>query len=286
MYKVGISTFNMRFDDESFFGLKKNDISHIELSLTALYKDYVSFDYKNAKKLSEKYGIDFWSMHLPFGPFEMIDPSSLNRDIRKNTAEKLCELIKIGGDMGIDKFVVHPSGEPIEENDREERLKYSRESLSILADVCEKCGGVICVEDLPRTCLGRCISDMKFLTNEDNRIKICFDTNHITAEKPEDVIRALGDKIVTLHVSDFDFVNERHWLPGEGKISWSNVVDALKEINYNGVWMYEIGFECPKTIFRDRNLTPYDFKRNAKEVLNKEKITVFSIPKPNLGMWE
>lgn len=278
MYKVGISTNGREFTEKEFDELQKNGISDIEFSMTQ--------DYDNVKKLSEKFGINIWSQHLPFGPFEELEISSFDKDLRKSTIEKFSEMIKKGANIGIDKFVVHPSGEPIEENDREERLKYSRESLSVLADVCEKCGGVICVEDLPRTCLGRCISDMKFLTNEDNRIKICFDTNHITAEKPEDVIRALGDKIVTLHVSDFDFVNERHWLPGEGKINWINVVDALKEINYNGVWMYEIGFACPRTILRDRDLTPYDFKRNATEVLNKEKITVFSTPKPNLGMWE
>lgn len=278
MYRVGISTNGKEFTEKEFDELQKSGISDIEFSMTQ--------DYDNVKKLSAKFGINIWSQHLPFGPFEELEISSFDKYLRKSTIEKFSEMIKKGANIGIDKFVVHPSGEPIEENDREERLKYSRESLSILADVCEKCGGVICVEDLPRTCLGRCISDMKFLTNEDNRIKICFDTNHITAEKPEDVIRALGDKIATLHVSDFDFVNERHWLPGEGKINWNNVVDALKEINYGGVWMYEIGFACPKTILRDRDLTPYDFKRNAAEVLNKEKITVFSTPKPNLGMWE
>lgn len=278
MYRVGISTNGKEFTEKEFGELQKNGISDIEFSMTQ--------DYDNIKKLSAKFGINIWSQHLPFGPFEELEISSFDKNLRKSTIEKFSEMIKKGANIGIDKFVVHPSGEPIEENDREERLKYSRESLSILADVCEKCGGVVCVEDLPRTCLGRCISDMKFLTNEDNRIKICFDTNHITAEKPEDVIHALGDKIATLHVSDFDFVNERHWLPGEGKINWNNVVDALKEINYSGVWMYEIGFACPKTILRDRDLTPYDFKRNATEVLNKEKITVFSTPKPNLGMWE
>lgn len=287
MYNIGISTtFNMKFNDETFYDFKKNDISFAELSLTALYKDYVNFDYKNAKSLSEKYGVDFWSMHLPFGPFEMIDPSSMDKDVRKNTIEKLSELIKIGGDMGIDKFVIHPSGEPIEDIDREERKKYSRETLSLLADVSEKSNGVICVEDLPRSCIGHSIEEMKFLTNEDERLTICFDTNHINIKNPEDVILALGEKIVTLHVSDFDFINERHWLPGEGKINWNNVVDALKTINYKGAWMYEISFDCPKTILRDRRLTAYDLKRNATEILSKEKPTIFSKQKPNLGMWE
>ncbi len=50
--------------------------------------------------------------------------------------------------------------------------------------------------------------------------------------------------------------------------------------------MYEIGFEVPVTILRDRELTVADFKRNADEIFAGEKLTVFSTPKPNLGMWE
>ena len=60
----------------------------------------------------------------------------------------------------------------------------------------------------------------------------------------------------------------------------------MEEVNYKGVWLYEIGFECPETILRDRDLTCEDFVRNAKELFENKDITVFSNPKPNLGMWE
>ena len=54
----------------------------------------------------------------------------------------------------------------------------------------------------------------------------------------------------------------------------------------SGVWLYEIGFACPKTIFRDRPLTCADFARNAQELFAGKAPTVISTPKPNLGMWE
>ncbi len=168
----------------------------------------------------------------------------------------------MGGSIGVDKFVVHPSSEPIFESERKEKLKCAKESLSKLADVAERFNAVICVEDLPRTCLGNSANEMKFLTDEDERLRICFDTNHITTDKPENVIRELNDKIVTLHVSDFDFVDEKHWLPGEGEIDWLKVTDALKDIEYNGVWMYEAGFQS-----RNGKLTVSDFKKNAEKIL-------------------
>lgn len=282
MYKIGISSCRKTIGKELFEEFSKNGISYIELS----EEGYDGFDFEKAASLSEEYGVGLWSLHLPFAPFETIDISSLNKEKRESTIKMLSELIKKGADVGIDKFIIHPSAEPIEDAERGERMKYSRESLSRLADVSESLGGVICAEDLPRSCIGHSIEEMKFLTAEDERIKVCFDTNHITVEKPEEIITALGDKIVTLHVSDYDFVNERHWLPGEGKIDWKKLMAALEEINYGGAFMYEIGYACPKTILRSRDLNVADFKRNAEELFTGSDLTVFSTPKPNLGMWE
>ena len=38
----------------------------------------------------------------------------------------------------------------------------------------------------------------------------------------------------------------------------------LKEVGYNGVWMYELGFDEPKTLKRVRALTCEDFATNAR----------------------
>lgn len=97
---------------------------------------------------------------------------------------------------------------------------------------------------------------------------------------------SLKDSIITVHVSDYDFVNERHWLPGEGKIDWVKMADVFDRIGYNGVWMYEIGLNCPKTIIRDRKLTIDDFRQNARKIFAREKLESLGRQKENLGMWE
>lgn len=101
-----------------------------------------------------------------------------------------------------------------------------------------------------------------------------------------DFIHKVGKRIITTHVSDYDFVNERHWLCGEGDIDWEKLLKALNDVQYKGPWLYEIGFTCPKTIIRNRNLTCNDFALNAKELFSNKKPTVFSTRKENLGMWE
>ncbi len=261
MYRVGMSTCDMNMDKKSFMELAQNGIFDIEISKSDC-KDYDGLDFRNIKKTAEESGINIWSFHLPFAPFDLLDISSAEKEKRDKAIDIQSELIKSCGSIGIDKFVIHPSGEPIEKEEREERLKFSRDSLSRLANAAEKFNAVICVEDLPRTCLGNCIDEMNFLTAEDERIKVCFDTNHIIVDKPEAVIRALKNKIVTLHVSDFDFVDEKHWVPGDGEINWNRVKAALEEIDYGGVWMYEATFQS-----RYAKLSISDFKENAKKIL-------------------
>ena len=79
-------------------------------------------------------------------------------------------------------------------------------------------------------------------------------------------IHHFADKIITIHVSDYDFVNERHWLPGEGKIDWRELLDLLDEVEYKGAFLYELGFRAPRSVARPRPLTCEDFARNAAEL--------------------
>ena len=72
------------------------------------------------------------------------------------------------------------------------------------------------------------------------RLRVCFDMNHSLTEQNEDYIAAAADKIVTLHVSDYDRVDERHWLPGKGVNDWEKLISLLEEKNYCGRWLYEL----------------------------------------------
>ena len=58
------------------------------------------------------------------------------------------------------------------------------------------------------------------------------------------------------------------------------MIRALKEVGYTGVWLYEIDYNCPKTIIRDRDLECEHFVRNAIEVLQNEPITIFQRRSP------
>ena len=153
-------------------------------------------------------------------------------------------------------------------------MENAKRSLDALAKVCRESGVTLCVEDLPRTCIGNCSAEILDLISVNSDLRVCFDTNHLLFEKPVDFVRAVADKIVTVHVSDYDFIDERHWLPGEGDVEWSALLAALDEVGYSGPWLYEIGLEAPKSIIRARDLTPRDFVLNAEELFLHKPFSV------------
>ena len=52
---------------------------------------------------------------------------------------------------------------------------------------------------------------------------------------PHVTVLRLGRRLLHCHFSDNDGVTNVHWRPGMGKIDWKSVMEALKEIDYDGV---------------------------------------------------
>lgn len=279
MYKIGLSTPSGDALSREFFKeCSEVGISHVEISVSNELSKNLNYD--KLKEWADEFGIVLWSFHLPFWPFSEIDISK--PELAAKTVEYLKGYIEKASKIGIDKFVIHASGEPIDESERAIRMETAKKSLATLADFADAFGSKIAVENLPRTCLGRDSSDIKELLSAHPSLVSCFDTNHLLKQASSEYLDEVGEKIVTLHVSDYDFKDERHWLPYEGQINWQKLLEKLKEINYSGIWLYEIGLKAPWTIERERDITLSDFVSNAKSVFCGEAPSFLGTPKENL----
>lgn len=76
---------------------------------------------------------------------------------------------------------------------------------------------------------------------------ICVDTGHSNKASrynnnpsPADVIRMLGSDISVLHLNDNDKMTDQHKIPLTGNIDWNDVLKALDEVGYNGVYNMEL----------------------------------------------
>lgn len=137
--------------------------------------------------------------------------------------------------------MIHPSFEPIDPAKRKEHIDALISSLNRITPIIEdKYNAKLAVENLPRTCIGNSSDEMLYIFENAPSIDICFDVNHLLGEKSENFGYKVGNKIKTLHISDYDEINERHWLPGKGVINWNSILDALVQSDYNGPFMFEI----------------------------------------------
>ena len=81
---------------------------------------------------------------------------------------------------------------------------------------------------------------MQLLLHEIPSLYACFDMNHSLRQSNVDFIRAIGNRIITVHASDYDMIDERHLLPFLGRNNWHEIMLALEEVNYNGVFTFEV----------------------------------------------
>lgn len=214
-------------------------------------------------KMISDAGLELWSLHLPFS--RTIDISLPRKFERDYAVGMHTELIKAAAKAGARVCVLHPSSEPIADKDRPMRIKYSHESVKKLTAVADSVGITIAVENLPRTCLTRTPDEMAAII-KDTSANMCFDANHsLTLTNLEYLakIKEYGIRVATVHFSDYDFIDERHRIPGDGINDWNAILETLESMDYKGVLMYEVS-SIPKD--REVGYTLSDLFENMQKL--------------------
>jgi len=181
------------------------------------------------------------TVHCAFGG--NLDLSSPDEPVRGAGVKMLSDSIALAAELQAPMVVVHASAEPIGAEERSGRLAQSRESLGQVSEMAARAGVRLAVELLPRTCIGNTPEELlELLTGLDEALYgVCLDVNHFMdryAELPA-AVHTLGDRLLTTHLSDYDGVDEKHWMPGDGVIDWAAFMRALGEIGYEGPFNYE-----------------------------------------------
>jgi sugar phosphate isomerase/epimerase len=181
------------------------------------------------------------SVHAAFGATR--DLSSLQDESRERAVSELGACAHLAQGLHADLVVVHASFEPIAADEREARLRRACESMALALPEFHRAGVRLAVELLPRTCLGNQVDELLDMISrlDSARAGVCLDVNHLMdryGEIPR-AVRRLGARLFTLHLSDYDGVDEKHWMPGDGVIDWPAFLEALRDIDYQGPFNYE-----------------------------------------------
>ena len=242
-WKTALSTKTIDLD--SLKRYKASGIDAIELSVR--WTDVGDIDWDSLGQNAKEAGIELWSYHLPFSREISID--CLDDERRESTLALHLSLMEKAIAIGIRRFVLHPSTEPNTDEERAKKMANARQSLKRLAEYADNHGAVLCVENLPRTCLGHTADEMLELVSADPRLRVCFDVNHLCLEfgcDHREFVEKLGHLIETTHMSDYDFIDERHFFPGYGQIDWQEVIELLENAGYCGPFLSEGGYNQSK----------------------------------------
>lgn len=107
----------------------------------------------------------------------------------------------------------------------------------------------------------------------------CYDSSHdfLHCEKPGEILRRWGHRLLVTHLSDNDGLTDKHWLPGKGTGDWGAIARAFPLATYRGFLTLEV---LPK---RGDDLPQADFLAQGLERLRWFEGLVFSSASPTVG---
>ena len=247
--KLGVSSFI--FEDYKLKLklplLKEAGIEHIEVKPKVGH-----FDFHDPKYLEEmarefnKNGIKVKSMHMPPNGVDISLIEEYDRVWSIREVEKtILALLRLEGEI----IVIHPGSKINNEKERKKRREKSEQSLEEILEFCEYWGVKIALENTLPGKTGDSVSEVLEIVKKFNskNLGICLDTGHcnITSSlyNQNGVVESLKDikdYLFHLHIHDNFGKNDDHNMPFTGNINWKEFVRVLKEIKYQGVFMFEI----------------------------------------------
>lgn len=242
---VSLDTVSNELNDETLQALAQSRIATLEISPMLLSGDRRGAQEAWLRDLLRRSGIRVMSVHSPYG--DNYDLSSLDEKRHREAIAATLSSIHLALEFDAPIIVVHASAEPIDPQERGQRLEQARAALAEIGQRCQEVGRRVAIELLPRTCLGNTVEELFELMDKlsEETFGICLDTNHLMGryQNLADDVRGVGDRLIALHLSDYDGVDEKHELPGTGVIDWKSVMEALRDVEYKGPFNYECRLE-------------------------------------------
>ena len=152
--------------------------------------------------------------------------------------------------VGIENAVIHFNGG--NELDDGERFQRRCQTLFVLTDYINDTSLKLCLENLgsvPETHTVQRIRKIMDAINSD-RLGICLDTGHLhlvngrgqVSQSQSEFIRGAGSDLCAMHITNNSGGGDDHLMPFSSRygVDWGDVIRALREIDYRGLFNLEI----------------------------------------------
>ena len=172
-----------------------------------------------------------------------------------DAAEILKKWIDLYEAIGIENMVLHGERMGLEEKTVDEVIDINVEKLRPVAEYVKDKQIYICLENLNGHGLNSADNLLTLIERlGSDRFAVTLDTGHLNLSKmssQRDFILKAGKHLRAIHIADNEGLTDQHMMPfGRGNVDFFEVVKALKEIGYQGIFNYEIPGErhCPPAV--------------------------------------
>ena len=180
--------------------------------------------------------------------------------------QKLYSWVDMYEAIGIKNMVLHCDNMVDSSLSRNEKIEKNIEKIRLLAEYIKDKDITICLENLrphspqDEDLVDRNADDLLYIIERigSDKFGICLDTGHLnlTDRNPREFILKAGNKLKALHIADNQGETDQHLMPlNGGTVDFFEVVKALREIGYKGIFNLEIpGEKCGIIKMRDEKI--------------------------------
>jgi sugar phosphate isomerase/epimerase len=186
------------------------------------------------KEAAKSYDLEY-SLHAPFADINIASPS---KTMLNASMKRLKQSMAYANQLDAKVWVFHPGAKTgIGQFYPGADWKQNNESIQELYKTAEEYGVNIALENLPAKYyffMSKPEEFARFYRETNLPVGIVMDLGHANLEgQIEPFFNMLADKIVHIHASDNDSLDDQHLGIGQGKIDYNSFAQTLKKMGYD-----------------------------------------------------
>lgn len=246
-WPIGLSTgcFYQRSIFDCLALIRESGFCMIEVCFSPAHLDYHDpVAVQRAAKQITELGMEAYSFHAPFASH--LDISSLHAPDRRLALQEITRAAEAAAMLGVHYFVIHPGPETSVIPPAAERLQRMENVIEVLNVLTQRCRelGVQCVLEnkLPHLLFGHTSDILWILDGLDSvDVGVCLDTGHgFLSGDLEKLLHKLSGHLKMIHAHDNNRHGDDHLPPGDGRIFWPMVMEALTRGHFSGAFILEL----------------------------------------------
>jgi sugar phosphate isomerase/epimerase len=186
------------------------------------------------KEAAKSYSLEY-SLHAPFADINIASPSKSMLDA---SMKRLKQSMAYANALDAKLWVFHPGAKTgIGQFYPGADWEQNSQSIKELCETSEELGLNIALENLPAKYyffMSKAEDFVKFYRETNLPVGVVMDLGHANLEgQIEPFFNMLADKIIHIHASDNDGVEDQHFGIGQGKIDWNWFAQTIKKLGYD-----------------------------------------------------